>query len=41
MLNFMKPDKGVSAKNFRKILGKKLKKNVKANSYVRIRDLKN
>ena len=22
MLNFMKPDKGVSAKNFRKILGK-------------------
>ena len=41
MLNFMKPDKGVSAKNFRKILGKKLKKNVKANSYVRIKDLKN
>jgi N,N'-diacetyllegionaminate synthase len=41
MLNFMKPDKGVSAKNFRKILGKKLNKNVKANSYVRIRDLKN
>tara|TARA_B110000977_G_scaffold201726_1_gene298077 strand:+ start:4100 stop:5095 length:996 start_codon:yes stop_codon:yes gene_type:complete len=41
MLNFMKPDKGVSAKNFRKVLGKKLKKNVKVNSYVRIRDLKN
>lgn len=41
MLNFMKPDKGVSAKNFRKILGKKLKKNVKVNDYVRFRDLKN
>jgi sialic acid synthase SpsE len=37
----MKPDKGISAKNFRKILGKKLKINVKANDYVRFRDLKN
>jgi N,N'-diacetyllegionaminate synthase len=41
MLNFMKPDKGISAKNFKKILGKKLKINVKANDYVRFRDLKN
>ena len=41
MLSFMKPDKGVSAKYFKKILGKKLKKNVKANSFVRLKDLKN
>ena len=41
MLSFMKPDKGVSAKDFKKILGKKLKKNVKANSFVRLKDLKN
>lgn len=41
MLNFMKPDKGVSAKDFKKILGKKLMKNVKANSFVRLKDLKN
>lgn len=41
MLNFMKPDKGISAKHFKKILGKKLKKNVKANSFVRLKDLEN
>lgn len=41
MLNFMKPDKGISAKHFKKILGKKLKKNVKANSFVKLKDLGN
>jgi len=39
MLNFMKPDEGISAKYFKKILGKKLKKNVKANSFVRLKEL--
>ena len=41
MLNFMKPDRGISAKDFRKILGKKLKRDVKSNSYVKLEDLMN
>ena len=38
---FMKPGKGISANKFKYILGKRLKKNVKANSYVKLSDLKN
>ena len=37
----MKPDRGISAKDFRKILGKKLKRDVKSNSYVKLEDLMN
>ena len=41
MISFMKPGKGISANKFKYILGKRLKKNVKANSYVKLSDLKN
>ena len=39
MLSFMKPDKGISANKFQLIIGKKLKKNVKKNNYVKFKDL--
>ena len=41
MLDFMKPDHGISASNFKKVLGKVLKKDVKKNDYVRLSNLKN
>ena len=41
MLDFMKPDQGISANKFKKVLGKVLKKNVKKNAYVKLSDLKN
>lgn len=41
MLDFMKPDHGISASKFKKVLGKKLKKDVKKNAYVKLSNLKN